>query len=110
MIQQLKKVAGKFERVEGIKTFITARDHEFRPDVEVTDAGTEIPVEGFIYSLKAKDSDIKYNIDREVTATDYDVVWRDTIVIISRFGSKIYAKAPLGQTGKLWIKTLKIGD
>jgi len=92
----------------GVIATPTARDHTFKPDVEVTDAGVEIPVEGFIYSIKAKDADIKYNIDRPVTDTDYDVAWRDTIVIISRMGSKIYAKAPAGQTGRLWVKSLKM--
>ncbi|MEM2168166.1 MAG: hypothetical protein QXR74_07375 [Candidatus Bathyarchaeia archaeon] len=74
----------------------------------MTDAGVVIPVEGFVYSLKAKDCDIKYNIDREVTDTEYDVVWRDSVVVISRMGSKIYAKAPAGHVGKLWVKALKI--
>lgn len=92
----------------GVIAAPTAKDHAFRPDVEVTDAGVEIPVEGFIYSIKAKDVDIKYNIDRPVTDTDYDVAWRDTITIIARMGSKIYAKAPAGQAGRLWVKALKM--
>ncbi len=102
-VQYLRKIA------EVLKAGVTVRDHTFKPEVEVTDAGVVVPVEGFIYSLKAEGSDIKYNIDREVTATEYDVVWKNTIVIISRLGSKIYAKTPAGHVGKLWIKALKLG-
>lgn len=68
-----------------------------------------IPVEGFVVALKAKDTDIKYNLDRPVTENEYDVVFRDTIHIINRYVTKIYAKAPLGQQGRLWIKTLRLG-
>jgi len=114
----LKKILGRLPRSEfsahdypldRLMDLISAPEHEFKPDIEVTDAGVEMPIAGFVYSIKAKDSDLKYNIDREVTATDYDVAWRDTITIISRLGTKIYAKAPAGQVGKLWVKALKIG-
>lgn len=108
----LKKNLGiiiKHLEESGVVSMPTALDHEFRPDINVTDAGLELPIRGFLYSIKAHYgyAPVKYNINRPID-TEYDVVFPGTVHIISRMAEKIYLKAPVGQASRVTVKTLKM--
>ena len=108
VINYLKKIAGKYERVEGIKVFPTFSDHVFRPSVDVpNDSPTEIDVEALVSKITAKYADIKINLDRPITDDEYIIIHQDTYKIISRRISKIYAQS-LAPGGKLIVEGLKL--
>ena len=95
----------------GVLATVTARDHTFKPEVEVTEEGAQLPIEGFVYSIKAHPgyAPVKFNLDRPVTATEYSVVYPGVVKIISRCASKIYLQAPMGQVSRVTIEALRIG-
>lgn len=110
IVHQLKKLVGKFERIEGIKVYNTAMDHQFVPSIEVYDKQIEIPIQGFLYSIKVdhESAPCKFNLDRPITNREYSVVFPGTIKTISRFASKLYLQAPSNQVSKVTIEALKL--
>jgi len=110
IINYLKKVLGKYEKVEGIKVFPTFTDHVFKPEVDVSNTDiTEIPVGAFIVKLTAKNADIKINLDRPISPDEYVIIPQDTGKTIMRLTSKIYAQS-LAPGGKLIIEGLKLAE
>jgi hypothetical protein len=112
ILNYLKKNLGIIiKRLEesGVLTLPAANDHEFIPEVEVTDAGVEVPVEGFLYSVRADPSyaPVKLNLDRPVTDTEYTVVFPGVIKVISRIAHRVYLKAPEGQVARARIEALR---
>jgi hypothetical protein len=95
----------------GVLSIVTARDHVFMPEVVVSDEGLELPIEGFLYSIKVDPSHapVKLNIDRPITSTEYSVVYPGVIKVISRFASKIYLQAPMGQISRVTVEALRMG-
>jgi hypothetical protein len=81
----------------------------FKPELEVTDAGTELPISAFIYSIKASSgyAPCKFNIDRPITSDEYSVVFPGVVKYIGRKASRIYLQAPLGQVSRVTIEALK---
>jgi len=114
ILHYLKKNLGIIiKRLEetGVLSIVTARDHVFRPEVEVTDEGVELPIEGFVYSIKVNPNyaPVKLNLDRPVTSTEYSVVYPGVIKVISRFASTIYLQAPMGQVSRVTVEALRMG-
>ena len=108
----LKKALGiviKDLEEKGVLAAPSFSDHEFRPEVEVTDAGLELPVEGFVYSIKAHEgyAPVKFNLDRPVTPTEYSVVHPGVIKLIQRRASKVHLRAPMGQVGRVTVEALR---
>jgi len=114
IVNILKKNLGIIiKRLEesGILTVESASDHTFLPPIEVTDAGTEIDIEGILYYIKVDPSSapVKFNIDRPITSSEYSIVWPGVNKAISRKASKLYLKAPLGSTSIVTIEALRFG-
>ena len=109
LIQDIGIIVKRFEEI-GVLATVTARNHTFKPEVEVTDEGVELPIEAFIYSIKAHPNyaPVKFNLDRPVTSTEYSVVYPGVIKIISRYASTIYLKAPMGQVSYVTIEALRV--
>lgn len=98
----LKKILEKLDTI-GTESFT---DHRFFPEVDVGTTMTEIPVDGLVVSLVAKNSDIKVNFDRPITADEYLIIPQDTYITIRRKVQKIYAQS-LYPGGKLRIIVLR---
>ena len=86
------------------------RDHLFKPQIAVTDAGSVLPVNAFIHRISvAPDSaPVKFNLDRPVTDEEYSVVYPGVVKVISRLADKLYLKAPLGQTSLVTVECLRL--
>ena len=112
LLALLKKQLGIItKRLEetGVLAIPAAGDHTFIPEVEVTDAGVELPVDGFLYSIRADPNyaPVKFNLDRPVTASEYSVAFPGAIKVVSRIASKIHLKAPDGQTARVRVEALR---
>jgi hypothetical protein len=108
--KQLGIITKRLEET-GVVATVTAKDHVFIPDIEVSDEGVGLPIEGFLYSIKAHPdyAPVKFNIDRPVTSTEYSVVYPGVIKVISRLAGEVYLKAPIGQVSHVTIEALKAG-
>ena len=89
---------------------LSAREHAFRPELIVDETGTELPISGFSYSIKAENSPVKVNFDRPVTDDEYTIVYPGTIKKVSRVTSKLYLKALPGQTSLVTVEVLRFGS
>jgi len=89
---------------------VTARDHVFRPMIEVSDEGAILPIDGFLYSIKVDPAyaPVKFNLDRPITNTEYSIIFPGVIKIISRLASTVYLKAPEGQVSRVTIEALRM--
>jgi hypothetical protein len=107
VLRVLNKILGKYEKEMGIRVYPTARDHSFVPELEVTDAGVELPVSGLIYKFKVVgDYPVYLNIDRPV-GEEYTVVYPGSYYVVPRAGAKVYLKAPSGFKTKVAIEALR---
>jgi hypothetical protein len=96
VLRILNKLLGKYEREMGIRVYPTARDHAFVPELEVSDAGVELPTSGFLYKVAVVgDYPVYVNIDRPVGG-EYKVVWPGSYALIPRTGRRLYLRAPQG--------------
>ena len=97
LLTYIKKILGKFERVEGIKTYPTFTEHFFR-SYTVTEEAKEIrlPRKSYVVRVEALNAPIKINFDREVTEDEYIVIYPDTFRYIPRVATAIYAKTMQG--------------
>jgi hypothetical protein len=107
VLRVLNKILGKYEKEMGIRVYPTARDHSFVPELEVTDAGVELPVSGLIYKVKVVgDYPVYVNIDRPV-GEEYTVVYPGSYYLIPRAGWKLYLRAPAGLKTRVRVETLR---
>jgi hypothetical protein len=96
VLRVLNKILGKYEKEMGIRVYPTARDHFFAPEIEVSDAGVELPAPGLLYKVKVVgEYPVYLNIDRPV-GEEYTVVHPGSYYVIPRAGAKLYLKAPPG--------------
>jgi hypothetical protein len=85
----------------------SSRDHSFVPELEVTDAGVELPLFGLIYKVKVVgDYPVYVNIDRPV-GEEYTVVYPGSYYIIPRAGFKLYLRAPAGLRTRVRVEVLR---
>jgi len=86
------------------------RDHVFKPEIQVTDEGRVLPVNAFVHRISVNPAyaPVKFNLDREVTDTEYSVVYPGVVKVIARMAEKIYLKAPQGQTSLVTVECLKL--
>jgi hypothetical protein len=107
VLRVLNKILGKYEKEMGIRVYPTARDHSFVPEVEVTDAGVELPVPGLLYKIKVVgDYPVYLNIDRPV-GDEYTVVYPGSYYILPRAGTRVYLRAPPGFKTRVRIEALR---
>lgn len=94
----------------GVLAYTVGKDHTFIPEVSVDDAGVELPVEGFLYSIRVHpdSAPVKFNIDRPVSDTEWSAVFPGTIKKVSRIASRLYLKAPLGQKSLVDVEVLRL--
>ncbi len=115
----LKKILGKLPKtslssydypIDIIIKLIAPPEHVFIPNLVVDDRGLSVRIDGFIHYLKVEPNyaPCKFNIDRDVTDREYSVVFPGTIKVVSRYASKIYLRAPQGQTSCVTIESLKV--
>lgn len=114
ILNYLKKNLGIIiKRLEdsGVIAIPTAKDHLFVPEIEVTDIGASIDVNGFLHYIKVhpESSPVKFNLDRPVTNTEYSVVHPGVVKVVSRISNKVYLKAPAGQKSKVTLEVLRLG-
>ncbi|RLC80661.1 MAG: hypothetical protein DRJ03_21255 [Chloroflexi bacterium] len=84
-----------------------ANDHTFKEiDVPTTPTVIQLDSNTFLIKITAKNSDIKINIDREITPTEYVVIPQDSCKVIMRYASKIYAQS-LNTGGKIILEALR---
>lgn len=118
VLRLLSKILGRLPKSEFssydkpldvIIDYLAPPDHTFIPYITVTDAGASIAVNGFLWSIKVDSSSapVKYNLDRPVTDTEYDVVYPGVELTIARKASTIYLKAPAGQVSKVMLRVLR---
>jgi hypothetical protein len=82
-------------------------EHRFAPEVEVTDAGTELSLTGLLYKVKVVgDYPVYLNIDRPV-GEEYTVVHPGSYYVIPRAGAKLYLKAPPGFKTRVRVEALR---
>jgi hypothetical protein len=82
------------------------REHRFAPEIEVTDAGTELTLTGLLYKVKVVgDCPVYLNIDRPV-GEEYTVVYPGSYYVIPRIGTKLYLKAPTGYRTRVRVEAL----
>lgn len=116
----LKKILGRLPRtqfssydepLDRLMDFIAPPDHLFIPELTVTDSGTEVEANAFVYYIKADQNyaPCMFNLDRPVTGTEYSIVFPGIIKVIGRNASKLYLKAPLGHTSKVTVEMLRAG-
>jgi hypothetical protein len=108
VLRVLNKILGKYEREVGIRVYPTARDHSFIPEVEVTDAGVELPASGFLYKVAVVgDYPVYVNVDRPVGG-EYKVVWPGSYALIPRVGRRLYLRAPQGFRTRVAVEVYSI--
>ncbi|RLC33644.1 MAG: hypothetical protein DRZ76_04075 [Candidatus Nealsonbacteria bacterium] len=97
LLTYIKKILGKFERVEGIKTYPTYADHFFR-SYTVTENVKPIalPSRAYLVRVEAQNAPIMINFDREVTEEEHIVIYPDTFKYVPRVTSVIYARVLQG--------------
>jgi len=107
--KQLGIITKRLEET-GVLSIATAKDHVFQPEVEVSDKGLELPIEGFVYGIKVDPNyaPVKLNLDRPITPTEYSVVYPGVIKVISRSASTIYLQAPMGQVSRVTVEALRM--
>ena len=115
----LKRILGRLPKTEfssydypldRLMNFLAAPEHAFYPELEVTDSGSVLTVDGFLISIRA-DPDyapVKFNLDRPVTATEYSVVFPGVIKIVGRLTKDLYLVAPAGQTSRVRVEALRL--
>ena len=110
LITYLKKLVGKYEKVEGIRAFPVFDDHIFKPSIEVDDNVSIITFSNSVYILKlsAEGCDIYVNFDRNITNDEYTIIWNGTTKVIGRKTKTIYCKAPSGLSGILRLEGLML--
>lgn len=83
-------------------------DHVFFPSIEVTDTQKVINFDKPVYAIKitANDCDVYVNFDREITSSEYTIIYAKATKIISRKTSSIYFKTPSGLVGTVSIEAL----
>lgn len=118
VLNALKRILGRLPKTEfsaydrpldRAMNLLAAPEHEFKPDIIVTDEGIELPIAGFLYSIRAdpEHAPVKVNFDRPVDK-EYTVVFPGTIKQIGRLASKVYLKAPVGQKSLVRLEVLKL--
>lgn len=120
ILNTLKKILGKLPRSEfssydkpldRMMDMMSAREHEFLPEISVDDTGTSVDIEGYLYSIGVSSDStgaVKVNLDREI-GTEYSVVFPGTVKTFSRISSRLYLKALPGQTATVTIEAMKLG-
>ncbi len=113
ILNYLKKSLGVITKIlekKGALVSVTATEHLFLPFTEVSDAGAELDVSGFLYEIRnVGDYPVYYNLDRPVTDFEYDVVFPGSIKIVGRVASKLYLKAPEGFKTRVKVNVLRVG-
>jgi hypothetical protein len=115
----LKRVLGRLPKTEfssydypldRLMGFLAPPEHAFYPELEVTDSGTVLTVDGFLISIRADPSyaPVKFNLDRPVTATEYSVVFPGVIKIVGRLTKDLYLTAPLGAVSRVRVEALRL--
>jgi len=85
-------------------------DHVFMPDINIPSTTVkQIDVNAYLIKLTAKYADIKVNFNRNITPTEYIIIYQDTSRIITLPTTKIYAQS-LAPGGKLTIEGLKLQE
>jgi hypothetical protein len=119
LLRQLQKISGKLPKsvfssydypLDRLMNFLAAPEHAFYPELEVTDSGSVLTVDGFLISIRADPSyaPVKFNLDRPVTATEYSVVFPGVIKIVGRLTKNLYLVAPMGQTSRVRVEALRL--
>jgi len=115
----LKRILGRLPKTEfssydypldRLMGFLAAPEHAFYPEVDVTDSGSVLTVDGFLISIRADPSyaPVKFNLDRPVTATEYSVVFPGVIKIVGRITKNLYLVAPMGQSSRVRVEALRL--
>lgn len=93
----------------GVLTVPTALDHVFYPEVEVSDIGVTLPVNGFLVSIGVYPNyaPVKVNFDRPVTDFEYTVIFPGIVKVVGRLTGNLYLKAPLGHISKVRVEALR---
>jgi hypothetical protein len=93
---------------EGVITLPVFSDHQFIPEIDVSDAGVELNLPGLVYKVKnIGDVPFYLNIGRPVTDTEYTVVFPGSYHIIPRSSGRVFLKAPRGYTARARVEVLK---
>ena len=109
ILNELRKIRGKFEKIEGIKVYPAFTDHTSRrftvgEEEKSFDIGTM-----YVLNVKAKETPIIFNLDRPITSEEYFIVEPYCCKVIHRITSTIYARTPQGSgEGVLIVEGLTI--
>jgi len=125
----LKKILGKLPKTEfssydrpldeiieqlraGLTTFPVFTEHIIKyVDVTSTPQPISLGRKVFVLKLSAVGAPIYVNYDRDVTDSEFDVIYPDSYKVVPRITSTIWAKVPSGYpTAKLGIFGLGVGE
>jgi hypothetical protein len=115
-----KKILGKLPKTEfsafdypldRLMNLIAAPNHLFKPEIDVTDVGVEVPTSGFLILIKVPPDGrpVKANFDRPITADEYTVVYPGVVKVVGRMTDVLYLKAPQGYSSKATVEVLRLG-
>ncbi len=87
---------------------MSAPDHLAMPNLSVTSAGRMIDVTGSLFLVleaggSPGESLIQINWDRPITSTEYYIIHPGTYLVLARRTSFVFARTPVGLTGRLTI-------
>jgi hypothetical protein len=92
----------------GVLSAPSYTDHAFVPELEVSDAGVELPVSGTLYKVAVVgDYPVYVNVDRPVGG-EYKVVWPGSYALIPRVGRRLFLKAPQGFRTRVAVEVYTI--
>jgi hypothetical protein len=93
---------------EGVIALPVFVDHRFLPEVVISDKGVELRLPGLVYKIKnIGETPFYLNIGRQITDTEYTIVFPGSYYIIPRSSGKIFLKAPRGYTAKARVEVLR---
>jgi len=129
VVTYLKKILGKLPKTEfssydrpldeviellrgGLMTFPTFTEHVVKYiDVTSTPQPIDLGIKALMLKLSAIGAPIYVNYDREVTDSEFDVIYPDSYKVVPRVTKTLWAKVPNGYpTAKLGIFGLGVGE
>jgi len=109
IVHYLRRILGKFSRVEGIRAYPTFDDHLLLT-VNLTESEKQVslPRAAAVLRLKALDAPVAVNFDRG-TSSEYMVIEPATWRLVPRATEVIYARVLQGYgSGRLVIEGLSV--
>ena len=110
VLREVRRIRGKFEKVEGIKVYPAFTDHVVkRFTVTESEDEYDLGVQAYVLKLRARDTPVYFNLDRNITPEEYFELVPYQEKLIARLTRKIDARVPQGYgQGTLIVEVLTL--